>query len=137
MERGLRRELCRVTAATLKIRGGVRSGLIRQESRKGCVDTMGVERDIGREPRSDAVRVAYAFTYRGRENGCNVEMQKELMYSLRDPSGGGGSQPYILCVGVDLYNQAMTGGVSKTLNNRATDADHVPCVLVLNDQGGA
>ena len=22
------------------------------------------------------------------------------------------------------------GGVSKTLNNRATDADHVPCVLV-------
>ena len=28
------------------------------------------------------------------------------------------------------------GGVSKTLNNRATDADHVPCVLVLNDQGG-
>lgn len=22
------------------------------------------------------------------------------------------------------------GGVSKTLNNRATDADHVPCVLI-------
>ena len=41
-------------AATLKIRG-VRSGLIRQESRKGCVDTMGVERDIGREPRSDII----------------------------------------------------------------------------------
>lgn len=33
-------------------------------------------------------------------------------------------------VGIDLYNQAMTGGVSKTLNNRATDADHVPCVLI-------
>lgn len=23
------------------------------------------------------------------------------------------------------------------MNNRATDADHVPCVLILNDQGGA
>jgi len=33
-------------------------------------------------------------------------------------------------VGIDLYNQTMTGGVSKTLNNRATDADHIPCVLV-------
>lgn len=71
---------------------------------------MGNERDSGREPRSDAVCVVYAFTYRGRETGCNVEMQKELMYSLRDPSGGGGSQPYILCVGVDFYNQCLTGG---------------------------
>ena len=79
--------------------GGARSGLIRQESRKGCVDTMGVERDIGREPRSDPGCVVYAFTYRGRENGCNVEMQKELMYSLRNPVGGG-SQPNILvCYG--------------------------------------
>ena len=51
---------------------------------------MGKERDAGREPRPDAVRV----------------------------------------VGIDTYNQTMTGGVSKTLNNRATDADHIPCVLV-------
>lgn len=29
------------------------------------------------------------------------------------------------------------GGVSKTLNSKATDADHVPRVIVLNDQGGA
>ena len=41
-------------AATLKIRG-VRSGLKRQKSRKGCVDTMGVERDDRREPRSDII----------------------------------------------------------------------------------
>ena len=27
-------------------------------------------------------------------------------------------------------------GVSKTLNAIATDSDHIPCVLVLNDQGG-
>lgn len=36
-------------------------------------------------------------------------------------------------IGVDLYNQTTTGSVSKTLNCAATDADHVPCVLVLND----
>lgn len=27
--------------------------------------------------------------------------------------------------------------MSKTLNAIATDSDHIPCVLVLNDQGGA
>lgn len=32
--------------------------------------------------------------------------------------------------GVDLYNQTTTGRVAKTLSNRATDADHVPCVIV-------
>lgn len=41
----------------------------------------------------------------------------------------------IVCVGIDLYNQTMTGGVSKTLNNRATDSDHVPCVLVYESHG--
>lgn len=51
---------------------------------------MGKERDSGREPRSDAVRV----------------------------------------VGIDLYNQCTTGGVSKTLNAIKCDSDHVPCVLV-------
>lgn len=40
-------------------------------------------------------------------------------------------------IGIDLYNQCMTGGVAKTLNSIGDDADHVPCVLVLNDQGGA
>ena len=39
-------------------------------------------------------------------------------------------------IGFDVYNFAITGGVSKTLNAIATDSDHIPCVLVLNDQGG-
>ena len=40
-----------------------------------------------------------------------------------------------VCVGIDLYNQAMTGGVSKTLNNGSTDSDHIPCVLVYESHG--
>ena len=50
------------------------------------------------------------------------------MYTLN------GTEVHAVCYGVDLYNQCLTGGVSKTLNNRATDADHVPCVLI---RGGA
>lgn len=37
-------------------------------------------------------------------------------------------------IGVDLYNQNLTGGVSKTLNSIATDSDHIPCVLIKKEQ---
>ena len=44
-------------------------------------------------------------------------------------------------IGIDLYNQCITGGVAKTLNSRATDSDHLPCVIVrcatLKIRGGA
>ena len=33
-------------------------------------------------------------------------------------------------IGVDLYNQSLTGSVSKTLSRSATDSDHVPVVLI-------
>ena len=39
-------------------------------------------------------------------------------------------------IGIDLYNTSVTGNVSKTLNSAASDSDHVPVVIVLNDQGG-
>ena len=47
----------------------------------------------------------------------------------------GNNQPWI-CQGLDAYNQALTGDKAKTLNSAASDADHVPCV-VLDDQGGS
>ena len=39
-------------------------------------------------------------------------------------------------IGVDLYNQCVTGKVAKTLNSIKSDADHVPCVLIANSSGG-
>ena len=47
----------------------------------------------------------------------------------------GNNQPWI-CQGLDAYNQALTGDKAKTINSAASDADHVPCV-VLDDQGGS
>ena len=46
------------------------------------------------------------------------------------------TEVHSVCCGYDNYNQQITGDVSKTLNSIRSDADHVPCVLVLNDQGG-
>ena len=34
-------------------------------------------------------------------------------------------------IGIDAYNQSVTGGVSKPLTHIATDSDHIPLVLVV------
>lgn len=33
-------------------------------------------------------------------------------------------------IGFDGYNQSLTGGVSKSMTNKATDSDHLPCVVI-------
>lgn len=37
-------------------------------------------------------------------------------------------------IGVDLYNQSVTGEVSKPMTAIATDSDHIPCVLIGKDE---
>ena len=36
-------------------------------------------------------------------------------------------------VGLDSYNQMLTGGVAMTLTAKRSDFHHVPCVVVIND----
>ena len=52
-------------------------------------------------------------------------------------SGEGGGHGYVVCVGaddregavgLDCYNQSLTGDKAKALTNAATDSDHIPCV---------
>ena len=62
--------------------------------------------------------------------------------TLRGCGGAGYQAGYVLAcsvgadgvkgidaVGLDVYNMAVTGRVTKTLNAVASDADHVPCVM--------
>lgn len=39
-------------------------------------------------------------------------------------------------IGIDLYNQNFTGGVSMSLRATRGDNEHIPCVLILNSSGG-
>lgn len=41
-----------------------------------------------------------------------------------------------LAIGVDCYNHATTGGVSKILTAMRVDVSNLPCVLILNSSGG-
>jgi len=91
-----------LTSATLKIRGGVRGGQPWQESWKGCADTMGKERDSGRESRSDIICLE-GNGYRPSHKGDGYRVGG-AMYTLNE------TEVHAVCYGVDLYNQAMTGG---------------------------
>ena len=85
---------------------------------------MGTEWNSWRESRSDIICLE-GNGYRPSHKGDGYKVGG-AMYTLNE------TEVHAVCyaVGVDLYNQTTTGGVSKTLNNRATDADHVPCVLI-------
>jgi len=41
-----------------------------------------------------------------------------------------------LVIGIDAYNQSVTGGVSKALTHIATDNDHIPLVLIVEKEDG-
>ena len=83
---------------------------------------MGVERDIGREPRSDIICLE-GNGYRPSHKGDGW-IEGGAMYTLNS------TEVHAVCYGIDLYNQSMTGGVAKTLNAIKCDSDHVPCVLI-------
>ena len=57
---------------------------------------------------------------------------KEVAPTIREHMG---DNQVAVAYGVDLYNQSMTGGVSKTLNSISSDCDHVPCVIVYESHG--
>lgn len=65
-----------------------------------------------------------AWTYRGRDGGCNVETQHELSYALKNPSGGG-SQPNILQP--HGYNQEVTATRTERGSGGADRALSVDC----------
>lgn len=60
--------------------------------------------------------------------GCPVE--EELSHTLKCGTALGSYSGVIeTAVGCDMYNHALTGDASKTLNSAATDSDHVPTVI--------
>ena len=63
--------------------------------------------------------------------GCNGkgwrEDQSYTLNTVDRPAVYAGGMAVVQ--GFDVYNQAVTGNISKPLTNAATDSDHVPCVF--------
>lgn len=54
---------------------------------------------------------------------------KDTIETLTSRMGTGGGNVPLLIVGVDLYNQALTGDKSKALLAIRSDSDHTPCAI--------
>lgn len=58
-----------------------------------------------------------------------VQTMNEKMPTLQAANGTSGNNKPCVAVGVDMYNQSITGDVAKTLNSIKSDSDHTPCVV--------
>lgn len=58
----------------------------------------------------------------------------EVCPTLPASMGMGGGYVPMIVIGVDLYNQTLTGGASKTLNAIRSDSDHTPVVIIKEDE---
>lgn len=71
-------------------------------------------------------KIAYGVVTKG--NGDAFINKTHTSLSV---GGGQAGQGYpCVVIGIDLYNQTETGNISRTLNAVRSDADHVPCVCI-------
>ena len=77
----------------------------------------------------DCERSGIAYTLKIR-SGCEGGGKGALVQEDKSATLATNNDQYLFQpVGLDFYNMAVTGDVSKTLNAVASDADHVPCVM--------
>ena len=65
----------------------------------------------------------------GKCAGKGALVQENISATLATSNDQYLFQPVTDAVGVDAYNQSLTGDKAKTLNSAASDADHVPCTV--------
>ena len=105
-------------SATLGVNCGLSSG------RNGVI-----ERGRGRGRLDDVVPYTLKIRSVCEGGGKGALIQEDKSATLATNNDQYLFQPVTDAVGVDAYNQTVTGDKAKTLNSAATDADHVPCTV--------
>ena len=106
------------------------SGNTEQGAEKGQGTPRNVENSLGTASTSRGiktydVRISSEGTKNQRAHCYETDRSRALDTGGENPDSNHGG---VAIVGCDLYNQTITGSVSKTLNSTASDSDHVPCV---------
>lgn len=89
--------------------------------------SVGADDREGAIPYTLKIRSGVSVDSYGKAAGKGPLVQENLSATL-----GASQDQYLfqpVCLGVDIYNQSLTGDKTKTLNSAATDSDHVPCVI--------
>ena len=77
---------------------------------------------------NNKLSVAYCYDIGDRRSVANESV--DVCPTLLSKMGTGGNNVPVVIEGLDVYNQALTGDVAKSLTNKATDSDHIPCVVM-------
>lgn len=107
------------------------SGNTEQGKQKGQGAPRNVENSLGTASTNRGgiktydVRISSEGTKNQRAHCYETDRSRALDTGGENPDSNHGG---IAVVGCDLYNQTITGNVSKALNSIASDSDHVPCV---------
>ena len=85
--------------------------LFEQESVRGHSAQSGEAREAAAGDAEGSVGGGcFAWTYRGRDGACNVEMQEDVGYCLREPSGGGSQPNIVYALQGNAIDRADTAG---------------------------
>jgi len=84
-----------------------------------------LEKQSGGGIKTYDVRISSEGTKNQRAHCYETDRSRALDTGGEKPDSNHGG---VAVVGCDLYNQTITGNVSKTLNAIKSDSDHVPCV---------
>ena len=76
--------------------------------------------------------VMYSKSHRARsEDDFETWKESEVTNTMNTFDSGDSRATDLVVCGVDLYNQSLTGEQSKCMTNKATDSDHIPCVICM------
>ena len=76
-------------------------------------------------------KVCYGVENHPADSRVSIDDSGKVQTLTSRMGTGGGNVPMVMeAVGIDCYNQAVTGDKAKALTNRATDSDHIPCVAI-------
>lgn len=78
---------------------------------------------------SVAVRKKAHPTHKGGEQGWELT---EMADTLNIYDNTEQRTPILVVEGFDSYNHTMTGGVAMTIRSNKSDAQHIPCVIILD-----
>ena len=74
--------------------------------------------------------VAYSIENHPSDGRMKIDESGKVQTLTSRIGTGGGNTPMVMVEGMDAYNQSLTGDKAKALTSRATDSDHIPCVVM-------
>ena len=122
------------TTSVVGTRAGFCNGVITLEPGIASREGGHIYEDVSGTLRANAgdnqMSVAYSIENHPSDGRMKIDESGKVQTLTSRIGTGGGNTPMVMVEGMDAYNQSLTGDKAKSLTSRATDSDHIPCVVM-------